>query len=389
MSLFQFMSKRKFLIGCMFISLNFYSIANAGNNLNLDQLKMPPGFHIEIFAEKVKDARKLALGSKGTIFVGSAEAATVYAIVPNVNSLHGHEVKIIATGLNQPQGVAFYKGDLYVAEVDRIIRFKNIEEHLNDPPAPLMVTNHFPLVSLKGDEQSQRHGWKTIHFGPDDKLYVAIGSPCDVCLSKDSRDGTIMRMNPDGSHLETFASGVRNSVGFDWSPSTHKLWFTDNGRDYMGDNIPPDKLNYAPTQGLNFGFPYYHGKDKNGKPIPDPKYGKLRSPAGITWPALNLPAHAAVLGMIFYTGDMFPTDYKNQILIAEHGSWNRSTKVGYQVSLVKIKENKALSYTPFITGWQKNENYWGRPVELLEMPDGSVLLSDDYAGIIYRITYSK
>ncbi len=234
-----------------------------------------------------------------------------------------------------------------------------------------------------------RHGWKTIQFGPDGKLYVAIGMPCDSCLPKHELDGTIVRMNPDGSGQEVYAKGIQNSVGFAWQPTSHKLWFTDNGRDYLGDDSPPDKLNYAPEKGLDFGFSYYLGIDDNGRPIPDPQYSKLRSPTGITWEAFNLPAHVAPLNMLFYTGNMFPSEYKNQIFIAEHGSWNRSKKVGYRLSMVKVEGDKALSYTPFITGWQKNEEYWGRPVGLLELVDGSLLISDDYASVIYRVTYQK
>ncbi len=381
----RFQSK-KYLLGLLVST--FSSTLYAQNPLPLDQLQMPPGFHIEIFAEGIKDARKLALGDNGTVFVGSTDASKVYAIVPNNNSPHGHEVKVIASGLYQPQGVAFFQGNLYVAEADRIIRYDNIEQRLNNPPSPFLVNNNFPLTKTQGEERYQRHGWKSLRVGPDHKLYVAIGAPCDSCLPKNKLDGTIVRMDRDGENLEIYAKGVRNSVGFDWDPINQKFWFTDNGRDKMGDEIPPDKLCYAPVSGLDFGFPYYHGKNKNGKHIPDPEFGKLKSAKGITWPAMNLPAHVAVLGMTFYTGNMFPAKYKNQIIIAEHGSWDRSTKIGYRLSLVKIKNNKALSYTPFITGWEKNEKNWGRPVEPLVMPDGSLLISDDYAGVIYRITYS-
>lgn len=376
------------LLFILILVVSFLLLPKAyADNLPLEQIQMPPRFHISVFADGIKNARELALGDNGIVFVGSSAAAKVYAIVPVPNHPIQHQIKIIASGLNQPQGVAFYKGDLYVAEVDRIIRYNHIENLLDNPPPPQLVTNQFPIAAPEGDSFYQRHGWKTIHFGPDNKLYVAVGAPCDSCLSKDLRDGTIMRMNPDGSDMEVYAKGVRNSVGFDWQPITQKLWFTDNGVDTLGDNFPPDKLNYAPVKGLDFGFPYYCGKDENGQPIPDPKFGKLRSPDGITWEAINLPAHVAVLGMVFYTGSMLPAQYHNQIIVAEHGSRVRSTKIGYRLALIKINGDKALSYTPFITGWEKNEKFWGRPVALLVMPDGSLLVSDDYAGVIYRVTY--
>jgi glucose/arabinose dehydrogenase len=364
----------------------FFPVLVSAKNLPLNQLKLPAGIHIEIYADNVSDARELALGDKGLVFVGSRENK-VYALVPNAKNTNHPIVKIIASNLNQPQGVAFYHGNLYVAEVDRIISFDNIEQHLDQPPTPRLITQQLP--STKDTFGYLPHSWKTIHFGPDNKLYVAIGSPCNSCLSKDPRYGTIMRMEPDGSHMEIFAKGIRNSVGFAWQPGTNKLWFTDNGRDNMGDNIPPDKLNYAPLKGLDFGYPYYQGKDQNGNPISDPTYGKFRTIQGITWETLSLPAHVASLGMIFYTGHSFPAEYYNQIIVAEHGSWNRSKKIGYRLSLIKIKNDKALSYTPFIYGWEKDEKYWGRPVALLVMQDGSVLVSDDYAGIVYRISYHK
>ena len=365
------------------------SLAASAENLPLNQLKMPSGFHVKIFANNVTDARELALGEMGTVFVGSSEAGKVYAIVTNKNNPKIREVKIIASGLDQPQGVAFYKGDLYVVEVNRIISYPDIENHLDHPPQPRLITDNLPPTKMKGDTNYLPHSWKTIHFGPDNKLYVAIGSPCNSCLSRDPRYGTLVSMNPDGTDMKIYAKGVRNSVGFAWQPETNKLWFTDNGRDLMGDNIPPDKLNYAPIRGLDFGFPYYQGKDKKGNPIPDPTFGKLRSQQGITWEALSLPAHVASLGMVFYTGTLFPSEYHNQIIIAEHGSWNRSKKIGYRLSLVKVNNDKVLSYTLFITGWEKNEKYWGRPVALLVMPDGSLLVSDDYAGVVYQVTYQK
>jgi len=353
--------------------------------VKLEALRMPPGFHVEIYAKNLQSPREMALGDKGTVFVGSTKNK-VYAIRPSQNG-EVPQVRVIASGLNQPQGVAFYKGNLYVAEVDRIIRYDDIEKNLGHLPSPVLITDKLGKKETSQSEQSQRHAWKTINFGPDGKLYMAIGMPCDSCLPEDPLEGTIVSMNPDGSNMEVYAKGIRNSVGFDWHPLTHELWFTDNGRDYLGDDMPPDKLCRASRKGLDFGFPYYLGIDEKGNPIPDPHYGKMRSPEGITWEALNLPAHVAVLNMIFYKGDMFPKEYKNQIFMAEHGSWNRSKKVGYQIEVVKLKDNQPISRAPFITGWEKNEKYWGRPVGLLEMPDGSLLISDDDAGLVYRVSY--
>jgi glucose/arabinose dehydrogenase len=380
------MDKVKSWILITLVTLAIFSTALfAKADIPLNKLQLPAGFHIEIFADHLKTARDMALGDKGTVFIGSRTDA-VYAVIPSKNSPSGRKVKVLLSGLNQPQGVAFYKGDLYVAEVHRIVRYDNIEQHLDNPPSPHVISENFPPVTSSA---YPFHVWKTIHFGPDGKLYVAIGALCNSCIPNDERAGTIMQMNPDGSDAKIYAKGVRNSVGFDWDPATHQLWFTDNGRDDMGDNTPPDKLNYAPTPGLDFGFPYYHGKDVNGQPIADPIYGQTRMPEGITWPAMGLPAHVAALGMVFYDGKMFPAKYRNQIFIAEHGSWNRSTKVGYRVSLVNVKNNKAISYQPFITGWEKGGKYWGRPAALLVMPDGSLLVSDDDAGVIYRVTYRQ
>lgn len=359
-------------------------------NLPLHELQLPMGFSIAIYADHLKDARELAIGDKGTVFVGSTKAGKVYALLPATDNANKHKIKVIASGLNQPNGVAFYNKALYVAAVDRIIRFDAIEEHLDNPPKSQLITDDFPTSKPSAPSHYFTfHSWKFIRFSPDGKLYVAIGSPCDSCLVDDPRFGTIMRMNPDGSNREIYAKGVRNSVGFDWDPITHKFWFTDNGRDWMGDDMPPDKLYYAPKSGLDFGFPYYHAKDQDGNPIPDPKYGKLRPPTGITWPILALPAHVAALGMTFYTGKMFPPEYRNQIIIAEHGSWNRSKKVGYRLTLVKLnQERKPIAYQSFVSGWQKNEKVWGRPVATAVMQDGSLLVSDDYAGVVYQITYS-
>jgi len=383
-----YLSGRKYMriLAAVFVFI-FPSLIFA-KELPLQTLKLPPGFAINLYASPVNDARGLALGDKGVVFVGT-KADKVYAILPEQDANGLHKVVTIASGLNQPNGVAFYKGALYVAEIDRIIKYPDIIQHLTDPPKPELVTKDVPVKVAGGRYQTQ-HAWKTIAFSPNGKLYMAVGVPCDACLPEDKRFGTIMRMQPDGSNREIYASGVRNSVGFAWDPVADKFWFTDNGRDWMGDNRPPDKLEYAPVKGLFFGFPYYHGLDQNGKPISDPKFGKLRSPDGITWPIYQLPAHVAVLGMTFYTGKMFPAAYHNQIILAEHGSWNSSKKVGYRLTIITLnKQRQPISYQPFVTGWEKDESAWGRPVATLVMPDGSLLVSDDYAGVIYRITYGK
>jgi glucose/arabinose dehydrogenase len=272
--------------------------------------------------------------------------------------------------------VAFRDGALYVAEVNRILRFDDIEARLKSPPKPVVVNDTFPRES--------HHGWKFIRFGPDGRLYVPVGAPCNVCEEKDPRFATIMRMNPDGTGLEIFARGVRNTVGFDWHPGTKELWFTDNGRDWMGEEIPPDELNRAPKAGLHFGFPHWHGRE-----IPDPTYGKKRKREEFVPPEAELGPHVASLGMRFYTGYMFPPEYRGRIFIAEHGSWNRSDPLGYRITTVRVVNNKAVDYQVFAEGWLKDGGAWGRPVDVQVMPDGALLVSDDKAGAIYRIGYGK
>ena len=284
---------------------------------------------------------------------------------------------MLAEGLDMPNGVAFRNGSLYVAEVSRVLRYDNIEAKLENPPAPVVVNDKFP--------SDRAHGWKYIKFGPDGKLYVPVGMPCNVCNKEgeDERYGTIMRMEPDGSQLEIFAKGVRNTVGFAWHPETGELWFTDNGLDWLGDDIPPDELNRAPRKGMHFGFPFCHGGD-----IPDPEFGGLRNCSEFTPPEIKLGPHVAALGMTFYTGTMFPEEYRNQIFIAEHGSWNRKIPIGYRVSLVRLENGTAVSYEPFAEGWLQGLAAWGRPVDVLVMPDGALLVSDDKNNAIYRISYS-
>ena len=342
--------------------------------VHLEDIALPPGFSINIYADHIENARSLALGDNGTLFVGTRSEGKVYAVLDHNHDARADEVITIARGLDMPNGVAFRNGALYVAEVSRVLRYDGIESRLNNPPKPAVVTDRFP--------KDHHHGWKFIRFGPDGKLYVPVGAPCNVCESSNPIYATITRINPDGGQLEIFAHGVRNTVGFDWHPETKELWFTDNGRDWMGDDIPPDELNYAPHIGMNFGFPYCHGGT-----IPDPEFGSKRKCDEFVPPAMALGPHVAALGMRFYTGKMFPPQYRNQIFIAEHGSWNRTSPIGYRISLVRLSGNRAMSYEVFAKGWLINDSAWGRPVDVLVMPDGALLVSDDRAGVIYRISH--
>lgn len=352
--------------------------------LPLSEITLPPGFAIDVYA-RVPNARQMALGSNGTLFVGSREAGLVHAVVDKDGDQKGDQVHRIAEGLTMPSGVAFRDGALYVAAVNRVVRFDGIEARLENPPAPVVVSDTFP--------SDRHHGWKFIAFGPDGMLYVPVGAPCNICEREDPIYASITRMKPDGSGREVFASGVRNTVGFDWHPVTRELWFTENGRDALGDDIPPDELNHAPKPGLHFGFPYCHGTG-----IADPEFGAKRPCSDFRQPAQNLAPHIAAIGMRFYTGTMFPEEYRNQIFIAEHGSWNRSTPLGYRVMLVKLEGSKAVSYTPFAEGWLRPDgprgrggvgNNWGRPADVLVMPDGALLVSDDRGGVVYRISYKR
>lgn len=339
----------------------------------LDKIQLPPGFSISLYADDVPNARSLALSPEGTLYVGTRNAGVVYALRDTDGDHKADRKYVLAKGMNMPNGVAFRDGALYVAEVNRILRYDDIEKSLASPPKPVVVTDDLP--------SDRHHGWKFIAFSPDDRLYVPIGAPCNIC--DEPGYAVILRMNPDGTGREVFARGVRNSVGFDWHPRTGELWFTDNGRDWLGDDLPPCELNHAPKAGMRFGFPYCHGAD-----IQDPEFGEGKACSGYTPPAMPLGPHVAPLGMRFYTGAMFPSEYKGQIFIAEHGSWNRSEKIGYRVTLVRLKGGKAVGYETFAQGWLQGDDNWGRPVDVLVMPDGALLVSDDYAGVIYRIAYT-
>lgn len=356
------------------LSLTAFSPPPRADDLPLHRLALPSGFTASVYA-RIPGARSLALGEQGTLFVGTRKD-TVYAARDRDGDGKAETVSVLARGLDTPNGVAFRDGALYVAEVSRILRYDRIEERIDSPPAPAVV---------RGDLPGERHhGWKYLAFGPDGLLYAPVGAPCNVCdRPDDERFSTILRMKPDGSNLEIMARGVRNSVGFAWHPQTRELWFTNNGRDWMGDDLPPDTLNHAPRPGMHFGFPYCHGGD-----IPDPEFGKLRACAEFEPPAFNLPAHVAALGMKFYTGSQFPPEYRNRIFIAEHGSWNRSTPVGYQVVMATLDGDRVADVRPFLAGFLQGGSAWGRPVDVLVAPDGALLVSDDRAGAVYRITFA-
>ncbi len=354
------------------------AITEASRDLPLDRIKLPEGFRIEIFAE-VNNARSLAISPSGTIFVGNRNGDKVYAVKDIDGDFKADKRWVIASGLNMPNGVAFHQGDLYVAEVSRITKYADIENHLANPPAPQVVYDAYPTET--------HHGWKYIAFGPDGKLYVPVGAPCNICESDDEIYASITRLNADGSGREVYARGVRNTVGFTWHPVTKNIWFTDNGRDMLGDDIPPCELNTASAKGMHFGYPYCHAGT-----ITDPEFGSKRGCQEFTAPAQSLGAHVAPLGLKFYTGNQFPSAYGGDLFIAEHGSWNRSKKNGYRVSQVNVVNNtKADSYTTFASGWldDASQKGWGRPVDVLMLTDGSMLASDDLAGVIYRISYSR
>lgn len=338
-------------------------------------LRVPPGFKAEILVADVPKARSMALGDAGTLFVGTQFGdGTVYAIH---DALGDHpQVTKFVQGLKVPNGLAFRDGALYVAEPRRILRFPKAEQRSAEPRVPEVLAEDLPY-------KNALHAWRYLAFGPDGKLYMPVGAPCNICDEKEF--GLILRMNPDGSGREVIAKGVRNSVGMSWHPQTGELWFTDNGRDMLGDDVPPDELNRMPGTGLDFGFPYCHGGD-----LPDPQFGTLGSCAGAQAPVQKLGPHVAALGVRFYSGAMFPAEYRNQVFIAEHGSWNRSKRVartGYRITLVRLKGNVAVAYETFADGWLQGDKVEGRPVDLLVAPDGSLLVSDDERGAIYRISY--
>jgi len=347
-------------------------IPTAADKLPTAQLKVPKGFNIEVYASGIPNARSMRLGDQGTLFLGNRFIGKVFAIVKKDGKT---EMKTIAEGLHRPNGLAFHKGTLYVAELSKVWRFDNIEKNL-DKPEKKMIYDNLP--------KDEPHGWKFISVGPDEKLYVPVGQPGNNVLNDDAH-GQIRRMNLDGTGAEVVLRGMRNSVGFDWHPVSKQLYFTDNSRDWMSEDVPNDELNRVTKVGQHFGSPYcYQGN------LLDTTFGWGHSCSDYTPPVALLGAHTAALGMRFYTGSQFPAKYKNGAFIARHGSWNRSKKQGGDVIFVQFnKDGTVKSMEPFITGFLVDNKYLGRPVDVQTMPDGSLLVSDDWNGAVYRITYGK
>ena len=348
------------------------------SDLTPDKLKLPPGFKVEVWVDGVPEARSLALGDKGTVFVSNRNLTNVYAVVDRNGK---REVKKILTGLKSPNGVAFDKGTLYVAERHRITRYDGIEDRLDNPPEAKVVIDNLDPSSQAG------HFWKYLAMGPDGWLYFNIGAPGNIVMPTYDQ-ASINRVDPKTGKMETFARGVRNSVGFDWHPKSKELWATNHARDWINDDLPHDTLHRISRKGMHFGYPWCHQGD-----FADPDFGASRSCDEFDKPALKLGAHIAPLGMKFYTGKMFPAEYQNSMFIAMHGSWNRSTKQGYNVMRVAVDAKGNAKLMPFLDGFLSDAKgdppMWGRPVDLLQLKDGSMLVSDDYNGVIYRVSYRK
>ncbi len=360
-------------------SANKEAISDAKADVKLDKIKLPANFKIEVWAAAIPNARQLAISEGGIVFVGNRQEDKVYAVIDEDGDGKADTKFILAEGLNMPNGVAYKDGDLYVAEVSRILRFKDIKNNLNNPTYEV-VYDSFPTET--------HHGWKFIAFGPDGKLYVPVGAPCNICEPEKEIFASITRLDVESTNPtpEVYVHGVRNSVGFDWDAETGDLWFTDNGRDMMGDDVPNCELNHITEAGQHFGYPYWHEGT-----VKDPEFGDKGGPASeYVAPAAKLGAHVAPLGMRFYEGNMFPSEYKNQVIIAKHGSWNRSKKSGYVLTSLNVNVANATNEQEFASGWldEEAQQAWGRPVDVQEMKDGSLLVSDDMAGVIYRITYS-
>ena len=349
-------------------------LVTAADKLPTAKLKAPNGFKIELYASGVDNARTLRLGDKGTVFVSNRIKDKIYAIIDKDGK---REVKVIASGLYRPNGIALHNGTLYIAELSQISKIDNIEANLDNPPKPTVIFSDLP--------KDEAHGWKTLIVGPDNKLYFQVGAPCNICMPSE-RHAKIYRLNLDGSGLEVVASGIRQIVGMDWHPSLKQLYFTENSRDWLSEDIPQDTLNRVTQPGKdNFGYPYCHPGG-----IPDQEFGWGHSCDGFSKRVTLLGAHVAPLGMRFYTGTMFPAAYRNQIIVARHGSWNRTNKQGGDLVLVKLKPDGSFaSMEPFVTGFLDNNNYIGRPVDVLVMKDGSLLVSDDYNGAVYRVSYGN
>lgn len=358
---------------------NKMDISTAKADVPLDKIKLPENFKIDVWAADVPNARSLAISENGIVFVGHRQESNVYAVVDEDNDGKADTRYLLAQNLNMPNGVAYKDGDLYVAEVNRILRFKDISNNLESPSFEV-VYDKYPTES--------HHGWKFIAFGPDGKLYVPVGAPCNICESEEEIFASITRIDVSSPNPspEIIAHGVRNTVGFDWDPKTGELWFTDNGRDMMGDDVPECELNHLSELGQHFGYPYWHQGN-----VKDPEFGSKGGPASdYVSPAAILGPHVAPLGIRFYRGDSFPAKFQNSAFIAKHGSWNRSKKSGYTVTSIQINGSIASNEEDFATGWldEASQEAWGRPVDVQELNDGSLLISDDKAGVIYRVWYS-
>ena len=351
------------------------AVGHAAATPPIDKIKLPPGFRIDVLSADVPGARGMTISPGGTLYVGTRGEGKVYALAAPLTA--APKPRVVASGLTMPVGVAFRDGALYVSSTSRIVRLDDIDTHLDQPPKPAVVSDKFPSES--------HHGWKFIAFGPDGYLYVPVGAPCNICAPDENRYANIMKMKPDGSDLQVVARGVRNTVGFAWHPSTHELWFTDNGRDWLGDDQPDDELNRLAQAGQHFGYPYCHAGT-----VADPEFGKQRPCSDFVPPVARLGAHVAALGMRFYIGKQFPAEYQqNNIFIAEHGSWNRSERSGYRIVRVVVDDHgNAVRQEVFAEGWLQNGQPWGRPVDIQVADDGSLLVSDDMAGAIYRIRHA-
>ncbi len=388
-------------LGVLAISCGTLSSTALAAAPDISKLALPPGFEVEVVTSAVPNARQMALSDSGVLYVGSRSAGNVYAVTGAVtravtgavtgsnaaadngkpsasaaSEMPGRvKVHTIARDLVMPSGLAWHDGSLYVGALNKILRFDNIDDRLDLPGDPVLITDQLP--------DKKHHGWKYLSVGPDNALYVPVGAPCNICKSKDPRFASILRMNPATGATTLYAEGIRNTVGLAWHPDTKALYFTDNGRDMLGEDIPEEEVNRAVKAGSHYGYPYIHAGQ-----ISDPEFGKGRRKEEFEPPVLRIQAHSAALGIDFYTGTTFPARYQNALFIAEHGSWNRKEKVGYRVS-VMFETDEGPRYEPFITGWLSDEVNWGRPNDVLVTPAGDLLISDDQTGSIYRVSYAS
>ena len=367
------MHHKSFILAILLFTLNL-SEQSFGDNS--DRISLPPGFELTHFTKDVSGPRSMALGKEGNIFVTSPSSGSVLALKDNDGDGIADFKYIIASGLNTPHGIAFHQGDLFVAELNRIIHFKQVEKYIGQSQTPTIIFDELP--------NTHHHGHRFLRVGPDSKLYVSVGAPCNVCLVDPHKFGLIKQLNLDGTNAKTFASGVRNTVGFDWDPRTNELWFNDHGRDWLGDDLPADELNHAPVPGLDFGFPYCHQGD-----LADPEYGRSKRCDEFVAPRLKYGAHVAPNGLVFYDGRQFPERYKNRIFVAQHGSWNRKRKTGYQIVTIDLANKKEPFLEKFAFGWEIEDEVFGRPVDLIIDQDGSLLISDDHSNSIYRISFKR